>query len=105
MKKRAYGFVRWNKEKNSTPPLETQKARINDYCNKNKLELVETFVDTSSPVHSVFDQMMSRCRKKDSIQEIVVTSWDRISDDETEFCLIETILDRKHIKLTKLEEL
>jgi len=105
MIKRAYGFVRWKNEKNSTPPLETQKALIIDYCNKNKLDLVEIFVDTSSPFPNVFDQMMSRCRKKDLIHEIVVNSWDRIADDEIELSLIETILGRKHIKLTTLEEI
>jgi DNA invertase Pin-like site-specific DNA recombinase len=105
MIKRAYGFVRWKNEKNSTPPLETQKALIIDYCNKNKLDLVEIFVSTSSPFPNVLDQMLSRCRKKHKISEIVVTSWDKIADDEIDLCLIENMLDRKNIKLIALEEI
>jgi len=102
--KRAYGFVRVKTEKNSTPPLETQQALIKDYCNENNLELVEIFVDTSR-FPNVFDQMLARCRKKDSIQEIVVTSWDRISNDEMEFCLIQGLLAQKRINLITLEDL
>jgi len=103
--KRAYGFVRAKTEKNSTPPLETQQALIKDYCNENNLNLVEIFVSTSSQFPNVFDQMLARCRKKDSIQEIVVTSWDRISNDEMEFCLIQGLLARKRINLISLEDL
>jgi len=101
---RAYGFVRAKTEQNSTPPLETQQALIKDYCNENKLELVEIFVDTSR-FPNVFDQMITRCRKRGSIQTIVVTSWDRISNDEMEFCLIQGFLARKGINLISLEEI
>ena len=101
--KRAYGYVRSATGEKSHIQLQTM--RITDYCKKNNLELVDTFADIAASRMTMLDQMFSKCRIKDKITAIVVTSKDRLSRDDFELCIFEGLLVKKGIKLIALNKL
>lgn len=106
--KRAYGYTR--SAVRETSDIQLQTIRINDYCKTTGLKLIEVFTDSNKSGRKPFqnnalDEMLSRCRKKDKINEIVITSWDRLSKDQYDQYLITEILGRKGIKLSVLNEL
>lgn len=108
MKKRAYGYIR--SATGETSHLQLQEIRLADYCKSNNLRLTDVFVDSHKSGSNAFqnnslDEMLSRCRKKDKIDEIVVTDWDRLSRDSYDLYLLTELLSRKGIKLVILNDL
>lgn len=101
--KRAYGYIRSATDEKSH--LQLQTMRIADYCKKNNLELVDTFADVAASRMTMLDQMFSRCRRKDKIVAIIVTSKDRLSRDDFELCIFEGLLKKKGIVLIALNDL
>jgi len=105
--KRAYGYTRTGtvKQANAGNSIDGQRKRIQQYCKTNDFNLVETFAEFTTSRMAMLDQMFSKCRKKDKIDAIVVTSKDRLSRDDFELCVFEGLLTKKGIKLIALNNL
>lgn len=100
--KRTYGYVR--SAIGETSNIQLQTIRITDYCKTNDLKLIDVFIDPAKSglepfKNNALDEMLSRCRKKDKIDAIVITSLDRLSRNGLDYHLISGILKRKGIEL------
>lgn len=110
--KQAYGYIRTATVKQAEEPnsLIEQRRRIVGYCVANNLKLVSVFSDSAKSGKNPFKNnslgnMLSVCRKKDKIDAIVVTDWDRLSRDSYDLYILTGLLAKKGIKLIVLNEL
>lgn len=107
-KKRAYAYTR--SATGETSHIQLQTICVSEYCRSKNLRLVDIFTDSHKSGSNIFqnnsfDEMLSKCRKKDKIDEIVVTDWDRLSRNTYDLYLITELLSKKGIKLVALNDL
>ncbi|OGH18217.1 MAG: hypothetical protein A2868_03960 [Candidatus Levybacteria bacterium RIFCSPHIGHO2_01_FULL_40_15b] len=105
--KRTYGYVR--SAIGETSNIQLQTIRITDYCKANNLKLIDVFIDPAKSglepfKNNALDEMLSKCRKKDKIDAIVITSLDRLSRNELDYHLISGFLKRKSIELIVINQ-
>lgn len=103
--KRAYGYTRTAIRETSN--IQLQQIRIKDYCRENKIKLIEIFDDNGmSGLRTFrnrgFDEMLSKCRKIDKIDAIIVTDMERFSRNNEDKLLVRKIFERKGIELITL---
>lgn len=103
--KRAYGYTRTAIRETSN--IQLQQMRIKDYCKENKIKLVEIFDDNGMSGLRTFrnrglDEMLSKCRKIDKIDAIIVTDMERFSRNGEDRLLVKKLFERKGIELITL---
>lgn len=103
--KRAYGYTRTAIRETSN--IQLQQIRIKDYCRENKIKLIEIFDDNGMSGlrtfrNGGFDEMLSKCRKIDKIDAIIVTDIDRFSRNTEDKLLVKKLFEKKGIELITL---
>lgn len=107
--KRAYGYARTAtiiqaKESNS---IKNQIKRINDYCKKSKIKLLEIFADKGKSGRNLnrpdFKKMLRQI-KKDGVDCIVITEISRLSRNFSEYMAIKGSLRRLGIDVLTISD-
>ncbi|MBW7942718.1 MAG: recombinase family protein [Candidatus Kuenenia stuttgartiensis] len=105
--KRAYGYTRSTIRETSS--IQLQQLRIKDYCQENKIKLIEIFDDNGKSASRTFqnegfDELLSRCKKTDKIDAVIVTDYDRIARNSDDFSVVKKFLQKKGINLIAVNQ-
>ena len=79
----AVAYCRLSDKDSSANSINNQKKRIAEYCNYNKLELVQTFVDDGKSGWTfdrpAFKALEDYCKTNKTVKYLIVTHFDRFS--------------------------